>query len=77
MGAKTIRAITNPIMTGRDVLRGSVLITGLDPPEATSADDWDMKINGGVAQLLPWERRAARNACGKFFTDLDESLIRK
>jgi hypothetical protein len=59
MGATTIRAITNPIMTGRDVLRGSVLITGLDPPQATSADDWDMKINGGVASCCRKERRAA------------------
>jgi hypothetical protein len=26
---------------------------------AARADDWDMKINGWVAQLVPKERRAA------------------
>jgi hypothetical protein len=32
----------------------ALLIAGLfGSPAATSADDWDMKINGGVAQLLP------------------------
>jgi hypothetical protein len=36
MGATTIRAITNAIMTGRDVLRGSVLITRPVPPAPTT-----------------------------------------
>jgi hypothetical protein len=32
----------------------ALFIAGLfGSPGATSADDWDMKINGGVAQLLP------------------------
>jgi hypothetical protein len=46
----------------------ALFIAGLfGPPGATSADAWDLNINGGIAQLLPLgaARSDEKNACAE------------